>query len=156
MTTPQLITTDTAFESPLKVRDLDDSIRVLQDGVRGYRTAAEQVSNTILATRLRDLAKSRERVLAFLMAAASESSRVSPEEESGSITGALHRGWMKLKAAFTDDDAIIEAAKTGEAEAFSTLETALAKDFDPKVEEALRRAMLDVEAAMKQLDGLTG
>ncbi len=154
MTTPHVINTE-KWSMPMQTEELDDAVRALQDGVRGYMTAADEVSNAILATNLRKLAKSREAVLDQLIAVAADEARDITEAEGGSITGALHRGWMRVKSAVGGDDAVIEAAKNGEAEAVDRLQKVLDSQLAPKVEEAIRRAMLDIETATKQLDGMT-
>ncbi len=154
MTTPHVINTE-KWSMPMQTEELDDAVRALQDGVRGYMTAADEVSNAILATNLRKLAKSREAVLDQLIAVAADEARDITEAEGGTITGALHRGWMRVKSAVGGDDAVIEAAKNGEAEAVDRLQKVLDSQLAPKVEEAIRRAMLDIETATKQLDGMT-
>lgn len=156
MPTPHAINTEEKWSMPMQTKELDDAVRALQDGVRGYETAADEVSNAILATNLRDLARSRESVLDQLIGVAADETREVTEAEGGTITGALHRGWMRVKSVVTGDESIIEAAKTGESEALSRLEKALESGLDSPIEEAIRRAMLDIENAMKQLDGMTG
>lgn len=154
MTTPPIMTSE-QWTTPMNTRQLDDAVRILHDGVRGYSTAADEISNTILATRMRELAKSREEVLGHLMSVAADESNVTPQEDGGTITGALHRGWMKVKSAVAGDEAIIEAAKTGESEAIDRLREVLEEDIDPAIEASIRKAMLDIESATEQLDGMT-
>lgn len=154
MTTPHVINTE-KWSMPMQTEELDDAVRALQDGVRGYMTAADEVSNSIFAANLRTLAKSRETVLDQLIGVAADETREISEADGGTITGALHRGWMRVKSVVAGDEAIIEAAKTGESEALNRIEKALESGLDPSIEEAIRRAMLDIESALKQLDGMT-
>lgn len=154
MTTPHVINTE-KWSMPMQTEELDDAVRALQDGVRGYMTAADEVSNSIFAANLRTLAKSRETVLDQLIGVAADETREISEADGGTITGALHRGWMRVKSVVAGDEAIVEAAKTGESEALNRLEKALESGLDPSIEEAIRRAMLDIESALKQLDGMT-
>lgn len=154
MTTPPVRTSDT-WTAPMKTQQLDDVVRVLNDGVRGYHTAADEMSNSILATQMRNLAHSREQALNELMRVAVDETRMTPDEQTGSLTGALHRGWLKIKATVAGDEAVIEAAKTGEDEARSRLEALLAEDLEGEIEAAVRRALLDIESAVKQLDGMS-
>jgi len=93
---------------------LNDLIETSKDGENGFRSAAEDAKSAELkATFLRraeDCAKGASELQQLV-------SRMggNPEQE-GSVAGAMHRGWMDLKAKVThrDDLAILEECERGE------------------------------------------
>lgn len=131
--------------------ELSNTIETLQNGVRGYATAADEADDSTLSSLMSELAASRQAVLDDVVRVVAGKGGDIPEDLPGTIPGAIHRGWMQVKAAIAGDDAIVSAALTGEAEATSTLENALDGPVDPEVEAVLRRALLDVEYAKERL-----
>ncbi len=99
------------------IRQLNELIQVCRDGEQGFRTAAEQVRNTELETMFSSYAKERAEFVRELEA---EVKRLGgATEEAGTLSGALHRGWMDVKSALSGGDAgaMIAACETGEAHA---------------------------------------
>ena len=90
-------------------------IETLRDGQQGFRQAAEGVSDPKLKSLFRDYSNQRSRFVTALQTEARKFGEKEPENDS-SAAGALHRGWINLKAAVTggDEDAILDAnaAKT--------------------------------------------
>jgi uncharacterized protein (TIGR02284 family) len=152
-TTTHLHASDT-WSAPSKMRRLDVAVKTLFDGVHGYRTAADEVSSERLARVLRDCASSRLAAVNHLTEVAVHELSVVPTEETGTLRGALHRGWIRVKGAVRDESAVIETARRGETEAISVLQGVLEEDLNPRVEEAVRRALLDVERALGELEEL--
>ena len=78
---------------------LNNLIETCEDGVKGFRDAAEAIGNP----RAREVFNSRidliERAESDLKAAVRRLG--GDPEDRGSATGAMHRGWMNLKAAIT-------------------------------------------------------
>lgn len=120
--------------------DNDDVISVLnnlietsEDGVKGFRDAARAIQNP----RAKDVFNTRveyiERAESDLKAAVRRLG--GDPEDRGSATGALHRGWLNLKAAITgnDDDAIIAECERGENAAVERYEDALGKELPPEI-----------------------
>ena len=136
------------------VSTLNGAIDALQNGVRGYRTAAEEVDDADLAVTFRDLASSRQAVLDDVVRVAALEENAAPTDDSGTMAGAIHRGWMQLKAAVAGDEAIVRSALTGESDATADLSRALESDLAPSVDAALRRALLDVARAKERLERL--
>jgi uncharacterized protein (TIGR02284 family) len=101
---------------------LNDLIETCKDGEQGYQTAAEHVQNTQLKTIFSDYAKQRGEFARHLQA---EVERLGGNPtDSGTVTAALHRGWMDLKSALSGGDgaAIIAACETGEDSAAAAFE----------------------------------
>lgn len=133
---------------------IDRAVKTLRDGVDGYRTAAVEVNNPALAALLNELSESRNAAYDTVVTATADAGTDIPEDP-GTVAAALHRGWMQIKGALAGDDAIISAALTGESEAAADLNRALESDPTPDIEEALRRALLDVERARERLESLS-
>ncbi len=93
---------------------LNELIHVCKDGERGYRTAAEDVRNSQLQSVFSEYAKQRGSCAKQLQA---EVERLGgAATDSGTLTAAVHRGWIDLKAALSGGDggAIVAACETGE------------------------------------------
>ena len=93
---------------------LNDLIETSKDGENGFRSAAEDAKSAELkATFLRraeDCAKGASELQQLV-------SRMGGNpEQGGSVAGAMHRGWMDLKAKVShrDDLAILEECERGE------------------------------------------
>ena len=101
---------------------IKDLQQTLADGVEGFSTAAKSVKDTDLKILFEGFAAERQE-MADELAAYSDS----PEHESATITGALHRGWIDLKSAITagDDHAILAECERGEDHAVAAFEKAV-------------------------------
>jgi uncharacterized protein (TIGR02284 family) len=101
---------------------LNELVRVTKDGEEGYRTAAGDVKNTELETLFLETSKQRA---GFARELQTEIERLggSPAD-SGTLSAALHRGWMDLKAGLTGggSGAIVAACETGDDSAQAAFE----------------------------------
>jgi uncharacterized protein (TIGR02284 family) len=93
---------------------LNDLVETSRDGEQGFRTAAEDTKNaelrTVFLARAEDCAKAVADLRQVI-------SRLGGEpQERGSIAGAVHRGWVNLKAAAAGrtDLSILEECERGE------------------------------------------
>ncbi len=93
---------------------LNELIEVCLDGEHGYRTAAADVKNSELQGIFLRYADQRAKFAKELKAEAQRLG-VAPAE-TGTVSGALHRGWIELKAALTGSSigSIVAACETGE------------------------------------------
>jgi uncharacterized protein (TIGR02284 family) len=110
---------------------LNPLIEACADGQEGYRDAAENVKNLDYKSLFAELAAQRQLYIGELrrqLLALGES-----VEESGSIAGAVHRGWLDLKSALTsgDEHAILSECERGEDFAVARYRVALAHDELP-------------------------
>ena len=93
---------------------LNDLVETSKDGEQGFRSAAEDAKSAELkATFLRradDCAKGASELQQLVARMGGK------PEQGGSVAGAMHRGWMDLKAKVTgrDDLAILEECERGE------------------------------------------
>ena len=118
---------------PLKndevVSVLKDLIETCQDGIEGFKTASESVENPTAKTLFLSRLPNIQRGMAELKA---EVRRLGGDpDKSGTVGGAIHRGWINLKAAVTgkNEDAIINECERGEEHAAHVYEDALQKDL---------------------------
>ena len=69
--------------------------------------------------------------------------------QRGTVPGALHRGWIAVKDAFSSDDAdaVIGAAETGEDHAVEQFREALEADISPEFRPVVARQLASVQSA---------
>jgi uncharacterized protein (TIGR02284 family) len=104
---------------------LNNLIETCKDGETGFKTAAEGLTSSEIKTKFMQHSRERAQMSAALQA---EVRRLGGDpERSGSMSGALHRGWLDIKSAVTGnyDHAILVEAERGEDAAKSAYEEAL-------------------------------
>ena len=78
------------------VSTLNDLIEISRDGEMGFKAAAEKADDPGLKSLLQDRARSCTAATAELQSLIR--SLGGKPEDSGSVAGAIHRGWTKVKA----------------------------------------------------------
>ena len=93
---------------------LNDLVETSKDGEKGFNTAADDTNNPELKTTLRRRAQDCARSAADLQGLVARLG--GKPEKGGSVAGAVHRGWVNVKAAVSsrDDLAILEECERGE------------------------------------------
>ena len=133
-----------AHEETLSI--LKNLVETCRDGQQGYLDAAEHISHTELRRFFNEQSLERARFAAEL-----ESEMLGLGEDntkaSGSMAGALHRGWLDLSAAIAGDDAVLFAVEQGEDVAKKAYEEALQKGLPGNVEGIVRSQAQGVIAA---------
>lgn len=115
-------------------------IETCKDGQEGFRTASEHIEEPNIKTLLAELSLQRSQFAGELQNAAIHLGDKDPEN-SGSVAGALHRGWINIKGAVTGRDIhhILAECEAGEDSAVKayreTLELELPGDLRGLVEE---------------------
>jgi uncharacterized protein (TIGR02284 family) len=133
---------------------LNDLIETLKDGEEGFRSSSEKVTNPEIRAELLNLANQRA---SFARELQSEVTAIGGEPaSSGSTSGAIHRGWIGLKAALTgnDDHAILAEAERGEDSAVKNYRDALSKDLPSDIREVIDRQFRQVAIAHNQVRAL--
>lgn len=104
---------------------LNDLIETLKDGQEGFRAAAEDVQSSDLKSTFGELSLQRSKFVGELQTLARSLSGDEPEN-SGSVAGAVHRGWIDLKAALVtrNDHAILAECERGEDSAVAAYQKA--------------------------------
>lgn len=156
----QPITTDAAtFTREVPSNDevistLNGLIQTCKDGEEGYRQAADGVTAANLKTLFMDLSHQRLRFATEIQNLV-RSCGGEPESE-GSFTGALHRGWMEIKAAVAgnDEKAILSECERGEDSARKNYQTAFEKALPSEINEVLRTQFASIRAAHDQIKAL--
>lgn len=132
-------TTQDASKDNTATRSLiGELVGTAEDGARGFETAADLIDDPTIAATFRKLGAKRKQIATELRAYANARfGEFLPAE--GTIKGALHRGWMRLKdmVAGTDPNAVIAAAEEGEDHALQrwtdALEQKLPDDLEPRI-----------------------
>ena len=126
---------------------LNSLVETCKDGEQGFKTAAEGLTSQELKAKFLDYSRERGQIGSDLQA---EVYRLGgTPEQSGSLSGSVHRGWLDLKSAITgkDDHAIVVEAERGEDVAKSAFENAL-KEVEPGTTQSLlQRLSLKVRQA---------
>ena len=121
------------------IGQLNDLIENCKDGEYGFRACAERVQSPELRSVLDECAKScREAAVELQATVASLGGK--PESES-SVTGTMHRGWVRLKGALGGDTdlSMLEECERGEDAALARYRDALKADLPAPAAELVRR-----------------
>jgi uncharacterized protein (TIGR02284 family) len=127
---------------------LNSLIETCRDGQEGFRTAAENAKSNDFKSLFTELAVQRQLFvgeLRRLVAALGEEAQT-----TGSMGGAIHRGWMDLKAAIThgDQHAILTECERGEYAALDAYRHALVREELPDhILRAIERQFLAISKA---------
>lgn len=127
---------------------LNSLIETCKDGQHGFREAAEKVKNADYKALFSEFAMQRQQFigeLQRLVAGLGED-----VEKSGSVAGALHRGWIDLKSALTsgEEHAILAECERGEDSAVAEYREALEHDeLPPEVRSVIQQQYVAVQDA---------
>ncbi len=135
---------------------LNNVIETLKDGEAGFRVACEDIESADLRSLFSDYASQRAQFAVQLQTLARSHGEPNPET-SGSTAGALHRGWINLKAAIATRNAhaILAECERGEDSAVETYEKAMAEpELSPEVRTVLSSQYSDVKAAHDRIRDL--
>ena len=126
-------------------------IEICKDGERGFRAAAEYVRDPSLKSLFDTLADQRERFAGDLMPHLHRLGGWA--DSSGTSAGALHRGWMSLKAHVPGhpDHAIVAEAERGEHAALAAYDEALSGMLPPTVTGLIEAQREEMEAAVGRI-----
>lgn len=125
-------------------------IETLEDGKDGFAKGAEKLEDTAspeLAQTFRKYSGQRADFAGELRTMAKQYG--DDIHESGSVTAAVHRGWLTLKDALAGSSAkgVLDAAEKGEDHAVNEYEKALKRDLSPALRTVVERQFMDVKAA---------
>lgn len=133
---------------------LNELIETCRDGQKGFHEAAEAVQSNHLRSMFMDFSAQRAQFVGQLQEAVRQLG--GDPERSGSVAGALHRGWINLKAAITarDDGQIVAECERGEDVAKHTYEKAVSKSLPSEVRPLVETQYEQVKMAHDQVRGL--
>ena len=125
---------------------LNNLIETSKDGEYGFRTCAERATSG----ELKSLFTKRA---AGCAGAATELQRLVSQhggkaEDSGSVAGTMHRGWVSVRDAVsgTSDQAILDECERGEDSALAQYRKALKQDLPDAVKQVVQKQMTGVQA----------
>jgi uncharacterized protein (TIGR02284 family) len=133
---------------------LNHLIEVCRDGQDGFETASEAIGDKVLQSELNQYSLQRMDFAVDLEAALRSMGQ--PAHDGGSVAGALHRGWMNLKAAVASNDeyAVLSECERGEDSAVRAYREAIEAHLAPEVETLVEQQYHQVQRVhdrMKQL-----
>jgi uncharacterized protein (TIGR02284 family) len=135
------------MEDKVVISTLNSLIETCNDGAKGFREAADSLKDASIKQEFQRFGQERAQFVSELQA---EVARLggSPDK-GGSMSGAMHRGWMNLKSAVTgkDDAAIIAEAERGEDVAMETYEKAMRAGLPLQVQVVVQKQFARVKAA---------
>jgi uncharacterized protein (TIGR02284 family) len=136
------------------IATLNDLIETCQDGREGFREAAEGASRSDLKELLNKYSNERAAFESELQGLV-RGLGATPEH-SGSLTAALHRGWMDIKAAVAgnDDAAILNECERGEDSAKKAYQEALETELPDYVRTAVQAQYDSVLVAHDRIKSL--
>ncbi len=129
----------TPMQTVTSVPQTSDVLRVLanlieyaRDGQEGFRQAAEHAKAPELVEFFQECSQQRAGFVDELQGLERLLGQASPDD-SGSMTGALHRAWIDIRTVVTkrDDQAILEEAERGEDAAVAAYRGALESESTP-------------------------
>lgn len=134
---------------------LNDLIETCEDGVHGFRTAADAVQNpaakTLFASRLPKIELGERELKAEVRRLGGD------PDKRGTVAGAMHRGWINLKAAVTgkNEEAIVAECVRGEEHAVHVYEDALQKDLPSETRTIVERQYRGVVENLERVRALS-
>jgi len=126
---------------------LNNLIETAKDGEQGFKTAAEGLTDAQTKALFNEYARERAQMARELQ---DEVRRLGGDpEKAGSTAGALHRGWIDIKAAVTgkDQHAIVAEAERGEDVAKNAYDEALKEPLPATAQTVVQRQAAKVRAA---------
>jgi uncharacterized protein (TIGR02284 family) len=133
---------------------LNTLIDACHDDEKGFQSAAECVKNHELKTLFRAYSSQRGQYAAEL---ADEVRRLGGQcDAGGTVSAALRRGWINLKAAVTggDEKAIIVECERGEAEVRESYEAALRENLRAEIVAVIQRQFRGIQEAYDHIQAL--
>ncbi|MBC5991557.1 ferritin-like domain-containing protein [Pontibacter cellulosilyticus] len=125
-----------------------------KDGVKGYKTAAEDVEDKDLKDLFKKYAVQRDSMITELQDQLHKMGQT--DSESSSIEGTLHRAWIDLKSALSSKDRvrILEECERGEDYAVSAYRDALKQDLPAQLKAIVEQQYGDVKNAHDHIRSL--
>lgn len=127
---------------------LNNLIETLKDGQEGFRAAAADIESSDLKTLFSEYSLQRSRLAGELQSLAHSLGESDPAD-SGSVAGAVHRGWLNLKAALMskDEHAVLAECERGEDVAVAAYRKALEnEDLPSNIRATLEKQFTEVKS----------
>lgn len=133
---------------------LNDLVEICKDGQLGFRTAAGDAKDAELARIFTEFTAQRTTFVGELQ----DQIRAlgGDPEKGGSVSGALHRGWIDMKSAIASNEphAVLSECERGEDAAVKAYREALEENLDPITRGIISRQYASVRAAHDRIKQL--
>jgi uncharacterized protein (TIGR02284 family) len=136
------------------ISTLNGLIETCKDGQEGFKEAAEGVERSDLKSLFYEFSQQRAQFAGELQTLVQ--SLGGDPENTGSIAGSLHRGWINIKSAVMgkDEAAILNECERGEDSAKNMYKEALELDLPANVLETVQSQYSSVQAAHDRIKAL--
>ena len=136
------------------ISTLNNLIETCRDGQEGFQSAADGVANAEYKRLFEQYAQQRAQFVGELQG---EVRRLGGDPQTtGSVAGALHRGWIDIKAAVMgkDEHNILEEAERGEDSAVRNYQDALGQPLPAESLSVVRRQYQAIQEAHNRVRSL--
>ena len=135
---------------------LNRLVETCRDGERGFRYAANHVSDPTVKALFLEIATQRQQFAEALLPHAHRLGGAT--EGDGSVAGALHRGWMTIRdtVAPHDDTSMINEAERGERAALAAYQDALESPLPPQSRDLVESQFAQIEHTQRRLATIAG
>ena len=134
---------------------LNELVETLKDGQKGYADAMTDVEDSSLKDTFKKYAAQRSE---YITEIEDQMFKLNLKpDESGSVTGTVHRAWIDLKAALTskDNKAVLNECERGEDYAVKSYQTALkAADLPSNLKSVIEKQYQGVQEAHNTIRSL--
>lgn len=136
------------------ISTLNGLIETCKDGEQGFKEAAEGVERSDLKSTFHEYSQQRSQYAGVLQGLVRTLG--GDPESGGSMSGAVHRGWINIKSAVTgrDEEAILNECERGEDYAKEAYEDALKMNLPANIQDVLRQQSQGVLAAHNRVKEL--
>jgi len=134
---------------------IDGLIQTCRDGQEGFRTAAENVEDAPMKQFFNKFSMQRAQFTGELQTAAHALGESDPENSS-SVAGALHRGWINLKGAIAGKDthAILAECERGEDSAVKSFKEVLELELPANLRAVVQGQYVAIQTAHDEVKAL--
>ncbi len=155
----QPVKNDATFDSTTAsnsdvISTLNGLIETCKDGQNGFKEAAEGVERSDLKSLFYEFSQQRSQFAGELQSLVQGLG--GDPENSGSMTAAIHRGWINIKSAVTgqDEGAILSECERGEDSAKSAYKDAVEEALPANIAETVQKQYTAVQAAHDRIKTL--
>jgi len=154
MTTDARIPNASAMSNAEMISLLNSLVETCKDGQEGYKVAAEGTERSDLKSLLYEYSQQRAQFAGELQTLVQTLG--GDPENSGTVTGAIHRGWINLKTAVmgNDDAAVLNECERGEDSAKNVFKAAAQEPLPGYIHDVITdqlRAIMQAHDRIKTL-----